>query len=116
MLGLAGAVGKSPRRLKRFVNTDRLLKASLDGLQRETFVVLGGRQGEYLAAMALLRWRPARLGVCLNYWSRWPATGRNLPLTCSKSSCRKLLIRLRGSMQMLPWQRIGRRLPKPPRP
>ena len=54
MLGLAGAVGKSPRRLKRFVNTYRILKASLDGLQRETFVVQGGDQGEYRAAMALL--------------------------------------------------------------
>jgi KAP family P-loop domain len=54
MLGLAGAVGKSPRRLKRFVNTYRILKASLDGLQRETFVVQGGNQGEYRAAMALL--------------------------------------------------------------
>jgi hypothetical protein len=54
MLELAGAVGKSPRRLKRFVNTYRLLKASLDGLQRETFVVQGGLQGEYRSAMALL--------------------------------------------------------------
>jgi hypothetical protein len=54
MLQLAGAVGKSPRRLKRFVNTYRILKASLDKLQQETFVVKGGSQGEYKAAMALL--------------------------------------------------------------
>jgi hypothetical protein len=54
MLQLAAAVGKSPRRLKRFVNTYRILKASLDKLQQETFVVKGGSQGEYRAAMALL--------------------------------------------------------------
>jgi hypothetical protein len=54
MLQLAGAVGKSPRRLKRFVNTYRILKASLDNLQQETFVVKGGSQGEYRAAMTLL--------------------------------------------------------------
>jgi hypothetical protein len=54
MLQLAGAVGKSPRRLKRFVNTYRILKASLDKLQQETFVVKGGSQGEYRAAMVLL--------------------------------------------------------------
>jgi len=54
MLRLAGAVGKSPRRLKRFVNTYRIMKASLDKLQQETFVVKGGSQGEYRAAMTLL--------------------------------------------------------------
>jgi hypothetical protein len=54
MLQLAGAVGKSPRRLKRFVNTYRILKASLDNPQQETFVVKGGSQGEYRAAMTLL--------------------------------------------------------------
>lgn len=54
MLQLAGAVGKSPRRLKRFVNTYRILKASLDGLQQETFVLKNGSDGEYRAAMVLL--------------------------------------------------------------
>jgi len=54
MLRLAGAVGKSPRRLKRFVNTYRILKASLDYLQQQTFVVKGGSSGEYQAAMVLL--------------------------------------------------------------
>ncbi len=54
MLQLAGAVGKSPRRLKRFVSTYRILKASLDKLQQETFVLKAGSQGEYRAAMALL--------------------------------------------------------------
>jgi hypothetical protein len=54
MLGLAAAVGKSPRRLKRFVNTYRILKASLDGLEAEEFVVDGGKTGQYRAAMCLL--------------------------------------------------------------
>jgi hypothetical protein len=54
MLGLADAVGKSPRRLKRFVNTYRILKGSIDALARETFVVDGGQRGEYRAAMTLL--------------------------------------------------------------
>ncbi len=54
MLSLAEAVGKSPRRLKRFVNTYRILKGSIDALARETFVVDDGRSGEYRAAMTLL--------------------------------------------------------------
>jgi hypothetical protein len=54
MLQLAGAVGKSPRRLKRFVNTYRILKASLDALQHQTFVLKGGSEGDYRAAMVLL--------------------------------------------------------------
>jgi hypothetical protein len=54
MLQLAGAVGKSPRRLKRFLNTYRILKASLDRLQQETFVLNKGGEGEYRAAMVLL--------------------------------------------------------------
>jgi hypothetical protein len=54
MLSLAEAVGKSPRRLKRFVNTYRILKGSIDALARETFVVDGGRSGDYRAAMTLL--------------------------------------------------------------
>jgi len=36
------------------VNTYRILKASLDGLQRETFVIQSGRHGEYRSAMSLL--------------------------------------------------------------
>ncbi len=54
MLALAGAVGKSPRRLKRFVNSYRILKASLDGLEAEEFVVDSGKGGQYRAAMCLL--------------------------------------------------------------
>jgi len=54
MLDLAGAVGKSPRRLKRFVNTYRILKASNNALEMETFVLDHGAKGEYRAAMMLL--------------------------------------------------------------
>ena len=35
MLELAGSVGRSPRRLKRFVNTYRMLKAASTPLERE---------------------------------------------------------------------------------
>lgn len=54
MLKLAGATGKSPRRLKRFVNTYRILKASLDGTEAEEFVLDHGKGGAYRAAMAIL--------------------------------------------------------------
>jgi len=54
MLSLAEAVGKSPRRLKRFVNTYRILKGSIDALGRETFVLDSGRSGDYRGAMTLL--------------------------------------------------------------
>ena len=54
LLSLAGAVGKSPRRLKRFVNTYRILKGSIDALERETFVLDHGNAGEYRAAATLL--------------------------------------------------------------
>lgn len=54
MLSLAEAVGKSPRRLKRFVNTYRIFKGSIDALARETFVLDSGRRGDYRAAMTLL--------------------------------------------------------------
>ena len=54
ILSLAGAVGKSPRRLKRFVNTYRILKGSIDALERETFVLNGGSTGEYRAAATVL--------------------------------------------------------------
>ena len=54
MLGLAGAVGRSPRRLKRFVNAYRIIKAACSPLDRKTFLVDEGARGEYRAAMALL--------------------------------------------------------------
>lgn len=54
MLSLAGAVGRSPRRLKRFVNTYRILKASCDPLEREGFVMENGKKGSYRAVMTLL--------------------------------------------------------------
>lgn len=54
LLRLSGAVGKSPRRLKRFVNTYRIVKASCDALERETFVRDGGKSGSYRAAATLL--------------------------------------------------------------
>ena len=54
MLKLAGAIGKSPRRLKRFVNTYRILKAACTPLERKGFVLDSGRNGEYKAAMTLL--------------------------------------------------------------
>ena len=54
MLGLAGAVGRSPRRLKRFVNAYRIIKAACSPLDRKTFLVDEGAGGEYRAAMALL--------------------------------------------------------------
>jgi hypothetical protein len=54
MLSLASAIGKSPRRLKRFVNTYRILKATCTPQERKGFVLNSGRDGEYKAAMALL--------------------------------------------------------------
>lgn len=54
MLSLAGAVGKSPRRLKRFVNTYQIFKGSIDALARETFVLEQGKTGDYRSAMTLL--------------------------------------------------------------
>ena len=54
MLNLAGAVGRSPRRLKRFVNTYRILKASCDPLERKRFVTNNGEDGSYRAVMTLL--------------------------------------------------------------
>ena len=54
MLSLAGTTGRSPRRLKRFVNSYRVLKASCTPLEREEFVVEKGKKGTYRAAMALL--------------------------------------------------------------
>jgi hypothetical protein len=54
MLELAGAVGKSPRRLKRFVNSYQVLKASCDALESEEFVIDNGKKGQYREAMCLL--------------------------------------------------------------
>ncbi len=54
LLQLAPAVSRSPRRLKRFVNTYLILRASLDPLERETFVLDGGARGNYREAMMLL--------------------------------------------------------------
>ncbi len=50
MLSLASSVGRSPRRLKRFVNSYRILKASCDPLEREDLV----QKEEYRAVMTLL--------------------------------------------------------------
>lgn len=52
MYQLAPALSRSPRRLKRFVNTYLLLRASLNDAQRETFIKAGG--GDYREAMTLL--------------------------------------------------------------
>jgi hypothetical protein len=54
LLGLAAAVGASPRRAKRFANLYRLLKASLAPAERRGFVLAGGKAGSYEAAMLLL--------------------------------------------------------------
>ena len=51
---LASAVGRSPRRLKRFVNVYRILKASCTPAQALRFVRPDGLGGEYRAAMTLL--------------------------------------------------------------
>lgn len=54
MLSLAPALSRSPRRLKRFVNTYLILRASLAPDERETFVLDGGASGNYREAMVLL--------------------------------------------------------------
>lgn len=54
MLSLAPALSRSPRRLKRFVNTYLILRASLAPDERETFVLDGGASGSYREAMVLL--------------------------------------------------------------
>ncbi|WP_372618677.1 P-loop NTPase fold protein [Falsiroseomonas sp.] len=54
LLGLAAAVGASPRRAKRFANLYRLLKASLSPAERRGFVLSGGKAGSYEAALLLL--------------------------------------------------------------
>jgi hypothetical protein len=54
LLAMAGAIGASPRRAKRFANLYRLLKASLSPAERRGFALDGGRTGSYAAAMILL--------------------------------------------------------------
>lgn len=54
MEALAGAVGRSPRRLKRFVNVYRILKASCTPGEALRFVRDNGNDGSYRAAMTLL--------------------------------------------------------------
>lgn len=55
MLALSGCVGRSPRRLKRFVNVYRILRASCRPERRRGFVRDDeGSAGEYIAAMTLL--------------------------------------------------------------
>lgn len=55
MLALSGCVGRSPRRLKRFVNVYRILRASCRPERRRSFVRdAEGSVGEYIAAMTLL--------------------------------------------------------------
>lgn len=54
ILQLAPAVSRSPRRLKRFVNTYLLLRASLTAEEREVFALNGGKSGTYREALLLL--------------------------------------------------------------
>jgi hypothetical protein len=54
LLTMAGAIGASPRRAKRFANLYRLLKASLSPAERRGFALDGGRTGSYTAALFLL--------------------------------------------------------------
>jgi hypothetical protein len=54
LLTMAGAIGASPRRAKRFANLYRLLKASLSPAERRGFALDGGRAGSYTAALFLL--------------------------------------------------------------
>jgi hypothetical protein len=51
---LAGAIGISPRRAKRFANLYRILKASLSVTERADFVLRDGEAGGFRAAMILL--------------------------------------------------------------
>jgi hypothetical protein len=66
MLSLAPALSRSPRRLKRFVNTYLILRASLAPDERETFVLDGGASGNYREAMVLL----AMLTSAPRAWTR----------------------------------------------
>jgi hypothetical protein len=54
VLEMAGAIGISPRRAKRFANLYRLLKASLSAAERRHFVLEDGAGGSYRGALVLL--------------------------------------------------------------
>jgi WD40 repeat protein len=54
MLELGSAVGRSPRRLKRFVNAYRVLKAANTPLDKKVFIIDDGRSGVYHAVLTLL--------------------------------------------------------------
>ena len=54
MLELGSAVGRSPRRLKRFVNAYRILKAANTPLDKKVFIIDDGRTGVYRAVLTLL--------------------------------------------------------------
>ncbi len=80
MLGLAAAVGRSPRRLKRFVNAYRIIKAACTPLDRKTFLVDEGARGEYRAAMALLAITTGAPGLANMVLSRLWREEPDLPL------------------------------------
>lgn len=79
ILQLAPAVSRSPRRLKRFVNTYLLLRASLTAAEREVFVLDNGKSGTYREALLLL----AVLTTVPRAWRRMvdALTGNSLPVT-----------------------------------
>jgi hypothetical protein len=52
--GLAAFVGSSPRRIKRFANIYRLLKASVPQKESASFLVSGSQSGEYQGVIVLL--------------------------------------------------------------
>jgi len=52
--GLAAFVGSSPRRIKRFVNIYRLLKASVPPKESASFLLSGSQSGEYQGVIVLL--------------------------------------------------------------
>ena len=81
MLKLAGAMGKSPRRLKRFVNTYRILKASLDGTEAEEFVLDHGKGGAYRAAMAILAMLTGAPRLSIEVLRRIAAAGSSVTVT-----------------------------------
>lgn len=54
LLGLAACVGSSPRRIKRFVNISRIIKAACPAEERSGFVVDTGASGSHRAALTLL--------------------------------------------------------------
>jgi KAP-like P-loop domain-containing protein len=54
MEGLANSIGKSPRRIKRFLNSYRIIKASLSIRAAASYLDTAGGLGEYKAVIALL--------------------------------------------------------------